>query len=95
MVNFSKNEACPTSEELLDFQAGDLARYRCAEIRSHLHYCEFCATEAEFYSRHPQLHGEDLSEQAPEAIPAPLFELAESLLKIKHEDPTLLDRLVH
>ena len=95
MVNFSKNEACPTSEELLEFQEGDLARYRSAEIRSHLHYCEFCAAEAEFYSRHPQLHGEDLSDQTPEEIPAPLFELAESLLKFKHEDPALLDRLVH
>ncbi len=95
MVNFSKNEACPTSEELLEFETGDLAKYRCAEIRSHLHYCEFCAAEAEFYSRHPQIHGEEIPDTTPEAIPAPLFELAESLLKIRHEDPASLDHLIH
>jgi hypothetical protein len=95
MVNFSKNEACPTSEELLEFQTGDLAKYRCAEVRSHLHYCEFCAAEAEFYSRHPQLNGEEVPEAIPEAIPAPLLELAESLLKIKHEDRASLECLIN
>lgn len=95
MVNFSKNEACPTSEELLEFQTGDLARYRCSEVRGHLHYCEFCAAEAEFYSRYPQISGEEMADAIPTTIPAPLFELAESLLKLKHEDPASLECLLN
>jgi len=86
---FCKNEDCPSSNELLEFQGGDLDRVRNSEINRHLAVCEFCAAEVDFYSRYPQ--AEDISE--PSQIPAPLFELAEALLKNRHADSRSLDFL--
>jgi len=77
-VNFSKNEDCPHSADLLSYGNGDLERERACEIRSHLSGCEFCAAEVEFYSHYPQLHDDEPAE--PEAIPQPLYELADALL---------------
>lgn len=91
-VNFCKNEDCPSSDELLDFQNGDLMRERAVDIRIHMTTCEFCTAEAEFYSRYPQ-SAEDLSTE-PFAIPAPLFELAEALLKNRNCDPSTLNGLL-
>lgn len=87
MMNaFCKCEACPSSHELLGFQNGDLAMSRGREIRKHLRLCEFCAAEVEFYSHYPQEEG-----MSPIAeIPAPLFELAEALLRNRHGDASLL-----
>ena len=92
-VNFCKNEDCPSSDELLDFQNGDLMRERAVDIRIHMASCEFCTAEAEFYSRYPQLTGDDLSTE-PSEIPAPLFELAEALLKNRSYDPRALNTLL-
>ena len=78
-ANFCKNEDCPSSEELLDFQNGDLMRERAVDIRIHMQSCEFCTAEVEFYSLYPQSTEEAAPE--PAAMPAPLFELAEALLK--------------
>ena len=89
MLNFCKNEDCPSSNELLQFQNGDLAATRGREIKKHLTDCEFCAAEVDFYSRYPQAEG--VAEAAE--IPAPLYELAESLLKNKHTDQTWLDKI--
>jgi hypothetical protein len=77
--DFRKSEACPSSQELLDFQNGDIDRERGVDIRIHNSTCEFCAAEAEFYSRFPQI--QDESGVEPEEIPEPLFELAEALFK--------------
>ena len=68
-------------------------RERAVDIRIHMASCEFCTAEAEFYSRYPQL-AEDLSSE-PSAIPAPLFELAEALLKNRSCDPNALDALLN
>jgi len=92
MTNFCKNEDCPSSNELLEFQNGDLPRTRGSEIVRHLAVCEFCEAEVEFYSNYPQAQ-EETREDAAE-IPAPLFELAEALLKNRHGDPASLNSLL-
>lgn len=90
MPDFCKNEDCPSSHELLEFQNGDLPRPRGGEINKHLASCEFCSAEVEFYSHYPQEEG--LSETA--AIPAPLYELAEALLKNRYSDASSLNSLL-
>jgi hypothetical protein len=90
MTDFCKNEDCPSSHELLGFQTGDLPRSLSVDIRKHLAKCEFCSAEVEFYSHYPQEDGpSELSE-----IPAPLFELAEALLKNRQGDSTSLYSLL-
>lgn len=90
MSGFCKNEDCPSSHELLEFQNGDLLRSRSGEIGKHLSSCEFCSAEVEFYSHYPQEEGSH--EMA--AIPAPLLELAEALLKNRYSDASSLDSLL-
>lgn len=77
--DFRKSEACPSSQELLEFQNGDIDRERGVDIRLHTASCEFCAAEVEFYSRYPQ--AQDESGVEPEEIPESLYELAEALFK--------------
>ena len=93
MSGFCKNEDCPSSQELLEFQNGDITRARGAEVRSHLKACEFCSAEVEFYSHYPQEEGAAETTERAE-IPAPLFELAEALLKNRHADSSSLDSLL-
>ncbi|MEO6654831.1 MAG: hypothetical protein ABIO36_02000 [Pyrinomonadaceae bacterium] len=89
-TSFCKNEDCPSSNELLEFQNGDLPRTRSREINKHLAACEFCSAEVEFYSHYPQEEGAAI----PAAIPAPLYELAEALLKNRHADASSLNSLI-
>jgi hypothetical protein len=91
-TTFRKSEDCPSSNELLEFQHGDLAARRGGEINGHLASCEFCSAEFELYSHYPQDDGDERVELA--GIPAPLFQLAEALLKKKHSDPRSLDSLL-
>jgi len=90
-AGFCKNEDCPSSNELLEYQNGDLPRSRSGEIGRHLADCDFCEAEVEFYSNFPQ--GQDEAAVATE-IPAPLYELAEALLKNHHSDPSSLNSLL-
>ena len=92
MIDFCKNENCHASQELLDFQTGDLPHDRSMAVIRHLTSCEFCAAEVELYSRYPQTHEDAISEIAQ--IPAPLFELAEALLKNRHTDSSSLESLL-
>lgn len=78
MANFAKNEKCPTSADLLAFQLGDMEIESGSHVRDHLSVCEFCSAELVFYARYPMDLEEELS--VPEAIPEPLFQLAEALL---------------
>jgi len=91
-IDFCKNEDCPASHELLDYQNGDLAIGRGLEIGRHLASCEFCAAEVEFYSHYPQTQEDEVAETAE--IPAPLFELAEALLKNRPADAEALEKLI-
>lgn len=94
-ANFSKNEDCPSSEELLDFQNGNLEAGRGSDISSHLTRCEFCSAEVEFYAHYPQCREEEnVDPDEPSQIPAPLYELAEALLKNSHSDISSLDVLL-
>lgn len=93
MANFCKNGDCPTSAELLEFEIGELPGDKRIEIRSHLAGCEFCTAEIEFYSRYPQFADDDAGEPERVDIPAPLFELAEALLK-HSSDKSALDVLL-
>lgn len=82
MTGFYKDEDCPASFDLVAFEEGELTPVQSRAIMEHLDACEFCAAEAEFYSMYPQDEMPvDVSQ--PAAIPAPLFELAEALLKKK------------
>jgi hypothetical protein len=92
IATFRKSEDCPTSNELLEFQSGSLGG-RGGEVNRHLASCEFCSAEVDFYSHFPQ---EEIKDEAIEIarIPAPLFQLAEALLKKKHSDPSSLDSLL-
>ncbi|CAN5331232.1 hypothetical protein BH10ACI3_BH10ACI3_13330 [soil metagenome] len=93
MTGFYKNEECPSSNELLEFQIGDLSRTRGSEINKHLAACEFCSAEVEFYTHYPQEEGSADTVESTE-IPAPLFELAEALLKNRNGDSHSLNALL-
>jgi hypothetical protein len=77
---FFKSEDCPSSNDLLEFERGLLTGDREGEVVRHLCRCEFCEAEVEFYSRFPQGH-DDAEAVEVVRIPAPLFQLAEALLK--------------
>lgn len=92
MADFCKSEECPTSDDLLAFQLGDIDPADGGNIRRHIAQCDFCAAEVEFYENYPpptELEGP----AAAEPIPQPLFELAEALL-IKKRDDAFFDRLM-
>jgi hypothetical protein len=79
MKRFGKTKDCPSSEQLLAFQRGEIGPATSIGIRDHLHSCEFCGTEVKFYAVYPPAD----ETPGPENIPQPLFELAEALLKKK------------
>jgi hypothetical protein len=79
MATFRKREDCPTSQQLLAYQLGDIEGGVGRIIGRHLAVCEFCHAEVDFYERYPQAEEpDDAAENA--AMPEPLFELAEALL---------------
>lgn len=90
MINFCKNANCPSSQNLLRFQNGEISQKEKRDIERHLNVCEFCAAESEFYKHYPQ------SEEKIEAteIPKPLYELAKALLGNRRNDFSLLNKLL-
>lgn len=93
-IEFCKNEDCPSSNELLEFQVGELSKRRRGEVRKHLSTCEFCSAEVEFYSHYPQEDGQ-FDSVAINEIPAPLFELAEALFRNRNGDSGSLNSLLN
>ncbi len=91
MIDFCKSLNCPSSQNLLAYQTGNVSRNLSKEINRHIETCEFCTAEIEFYAHYPQ------SEEAvkTEEIPSPLFKLAEALLNDKHKDNSLLNKLLN
>lgn len=90
MVTFCKNVNCPPSQDLLAFQNEKTSNEIGELIKSHIKKCEFCAAEIEFYARYPQAEEKVKSE----AIPPPLYELAEALLNKNREDFSALNKLI-
>ena len=90
MEGFVKTESCPSSEELLSFQTGEINLAEGAVVRRHLFVCEFCDAEVRFYEMYPP--GE-LETVVAEGIPDPLLQLATELLQ-KKRDLAPLYRLV-
>ena len=90
MINFRKNENCPSSQRLLAFQNGDIVDRNGEAIGRHLAGCEFCSAEVEFYAHYPQ---SDENVETAE-IPVPLYELAEALLRNRHKDFSMLNKLL-
>ena len=90
MEGFCKTENCPSSEELLTFQTGEIDLARGAMVRRHLLVCEFCDAEVRFYELYPPGEVEVVD---TEEIPHPLFQLATELLQ-KKRDLAPLYRLV-
>lgn len=91
MSKFRKSGECPTSHELLEFQNGDLSVIEGKWIRIHLIDCEFCSAEVEFYEHFPQSEDKPEDLELP-AMPAPLYDLAESLMGKRSTDNNI-DRL--
>ncbi|MFN0139422.1 MAG: hypothetical protein ACKVQW_04960 [Pyrinomonadaceae bacterium] len=91
-TGFRKNEDCPASQELLAYETGGLGSTRELAIAEHLALCEFCEAEVKFYSRFPQDMPNETAAFAD--IPAPLFQLAEALLKKHHTDAKSLNSLM-
>jgi hypothetical protein len=89
MRRFCKTLYCPTSENLVAFQGIGSDRGGNTRIQRHLGLCEFCDLEAEFYALYPPIE----ETVHIDAIPAPLFELAEALLK-KRRDVAPLYELI-
>ncbi len=83
MATFCKSEDCPTSQELLAFQLGDIPVADSKWVRVHLASCEFCAAEVEFYEHYPPREESVEVNESP-AMPAPLQELAEALIGKKN-----------
>ena len=89
MITFCKSLNCPSSQVLLAFENCEVSTSENNRIKAHLDECEFCSAEVEFYAHYPQ-------EEDPVAtveIPIPLYELAQSLLNIKHKDYSALNQL--
>jgi hypothetical protein len=59
-------------------------------IRGHLISCEFCSAEVEFYAHYPQSEETIIETE----IPLPLFELADALLRNRHKDFSVLNKLL-
>ena len=90
MITFCKGSNCPSSQDLLTFQNGESSSQERETIETHLTTCEFCAWEVEFYAHYPQAE----EAVAKVEIPVPLYELAEALLRNKHKDFFILDKLL-
>jgi 4'-phosphopantetheinyl transferase EntD len=90
MVTFCKATNCPSSQELLAFQNGEVSLKNRERIEAHFAVCEFCASEAEFYAHYPQSE----EKVATVEIPIPLLELAEALLGNEHKDFSALNKLL-
>jgi hypothetical protein len=80
MATFRKREDCPTSQQLLAYQLGDVEGGVGRVIGRHLAVCEFCNAEVDFYERYPQSPEEPEDAAENVSMPEPLFELAEALL---------------
>lgn len=93
-TKFCKNEDCPSSNELLEFQVGELSKRRSGEVGKHLAACEFCYAEVEFYTHYPQEEGQ-LDSVGNNEIPAPLYELAEALFRNRNGDNRSLNSLLN
>jgi hypothetical protein len=90
MEGFCKTKNCPSAEELLTFQTGEIDLAGGARVRRHLLVCEFCDLESRFYELFPP--GEVNAVDA-DTIPDPLYQLATELLQ-KNRDLAPLYRLV-
>jgi hypothetical protein len=87
MTVFRKNANCPSSEKLLAFQKGEVAKRERDKITVHLRFCDFCTAEVDLYAHYPQ--SSETVEGAE--IPAPLYELAEALLNNRRRE--LLEKM--
>lgn len=100
MATFRKQEDCPTSQQLLAYQLGDMEASASRPIGRHLTACEFCTSEVAFYERYPVARDSEESE-SDAMMPKPLFDLAEALLNRKRGQESIdemmkqLDAVIH
>ena len=101
MATFRKQEDCPTSQQLLAYQMGDLESAASRPIGRHLATCEFCTSEVAFYERYPVARETEDTSTADSKMPKPLFELAEALLNRRRGQESMdemlkqLDAVIH
>ena len=75
--SFCKRATCPSSENLLAYQACNLAAEQTLWIESHLDECDFCGAEYQLLSEHVPAKEEEC---ALVDMPSNLRFLAQSLL---------------
>lgn len=80
MAKFCKSKGCPSSQQVLAFQTGNIDAGSETKVCKHIAACDFCAAETDFYANFPQ----DEDQIQPAEIPKPLYELAEALLTRRH-----------
>lgn len=101
MASFRKQGDCPTSQELLAYQLGDLEPPESRDIGRHLAACEFCTAEVAFYERYPVSKDPEESMEQESTMPGPLHDLAEALLNHKRGQQSIdemmkeLDAVLH
>lgn len=94
MATFRKQEDCPTSQQLLAYQLGDLESSASRPVGRHLAACEFCTSEVSFYEHYPVARDNDES-PADAKMPKPLFDLAEALLNRKRGKESMDEMMKH
>ncbi|MGE3168883.1 MAG: hypothetical protein AB7G18_06480 [Pyrinomonadaceae bacterium] len=90
MTTFRKQEDCPTSQELLCYQMGDMGSSESRSIGKHLLVCEFCTSEVAFYEHYPVSKENEESPSETE-MPESLYELAEALLNQKRGSQSIAE----
>lgn len=89
---FIKGMACPSSQEILAFQKGEISDIKHRFVESHSKICDFCGAEIRFYENFP-LKTEEIVRFTE--IPRPLYELADALLSNKQNCISILNRLIN
>jgi len=90
MTTFRKQEDCPTSQELLCYQLGDMESPESRLIGKHLLVCEFCSSEVAFYEHYPVSKETDETPSETQ-MPESLYELAEALLNQKRGSQSIAE----
>ncbi len=75
--DFCKDVNCPSSEELFNFQAGQLNSSKVEELKNHISECDFCASEISLYTKLKRL---EASRKKIAPMPLALFALAKAIL---------------
>lgn len=75
---FHKNMACPSSQDLLEYDQARLSSSRSLRVETHLANCDFCSAELQLLNRYQNTQ----EEYSFAEMPLQLRRLAERLLHV-------------